>query len=162
MGSPGAAQTAPTEQDIASSCILDLDDASVCAVFSWLNAQELVTVALCCQRFSTVSRGNPLWLQLLSRDFGLALTSTTSAGAAAAVGLYKQLLEGSKTQHALPCRAVCTDGGCDAAADSTYWVSSLNSNPCTVHASAVPIRDCACMHACVLAPLRTDTYTATR
>lgn len=119
MGDP-----APVEEDIASSCILDLDDASLCAVFSWINAQELAAVAICCQRFRTASRGNPLWLQLLSRDFGLALSSTASAGAAAAVGLYKQLLQGSRKQRALPCRAVCTDGGCDAPDSSTYWVRS--------------------------------------
>lgn len=111
-------------EDIASSCILDLDDASLCAVFSWLNAQELAAVAICCQRFRTASWGNPLWLQLLSRDFGLSLSSTASAGAAAAVGLYKQLLQGSRKQRALLCRAVCTDGGCDAQdSSSTYWVS---------------------------------------
>lgn len=111
------------EQDASTRDFLDLDEASLCAVLSWLSASDLSTAALVCSALTRVSQTNLLWLQLVQRDFGILLSSTSEIQPAAARQLYRRLLEGSSRPRALACRAVCTDGGCDDPNHSTYWVS---------------------------------------
>jgi hypothetical protein len=105
--------------------IQELDDASLCAVFSCLTASELATAALVCASFRTASQSNPLWLQLVRQDFGIEVALTADIEPAAAAVLYRRLLGGSSRPRALPCRAVCTDGGCDEPNSSTFWVSAV-------------------------------------
>lgn len=104
--------------------MLELDDASLCAVLRCLTATELATVAQARSSLNTAARANLLWLQLIQQDFSLSLASTADAEPGAAKALYQRLLEGSSRPRALPCRAVCTDGGCDEPDSSKYWVSS--------------------------------------
>lgn len=101
--------------------LLDLDAASLCAIFSWLSAKQLATAALVCSTFREAAQSSTLWMQLLSDDFGVAVTAQHQLQPVAVAVLYKRLLHGSL--RALPCRAICTDGGCDDPSSSTYWVS---------------------------------------
>lgn len=111
----------PSPDDINSCTFQDLDDASLCAVFSWLSAKELATVALVCSSFRAAAKANLLWLHLIQQQFGILLSTTSTVEPAAAMSLYQQLLQGRP--RALPCRGVSTDGGCDEPDSSTYWVS---------------------------------------
>lgn len=124
-GSPGPdALMSCSDGDSSCRSVLDLDDASLCAVLGWLSAKELATAALACSTFRAAAKANLLWLQLIQQEFGILLSSTATVEPAAAMGLYQQLLKGSSKPRALPCRAVCTDGGCDDPDNSTYWVNS--------------------------------------
>ena len=111
--------------------ILDLDDASLCAVFSWLSARELATVSLVCTHFCSAARSNLLWLQLIQAQFGVALASQAHTQPSVVIALYQRLLRGSSRPQSLPCRAVATDGGCDELHSSTYWVSRFIATFCS-------------------------------
>jgi hypothetical protein len=114
----------PSPDDSYCCCtIQDLDDAAFSAVLSWLHATELATVALVCSGFNAAAKANLLWLQLVEQHFGIVVASTSTAEPAAAMRLYKQLLQGRP--RALPCRGLSTDGGCDDPDSTTYWVSGM-------------------------------------
>lgn len=117
--------------------LLDLDDASLTAVLSKLSARDLATAAAVHSTLRAAARANLLWLQLIAADFGVELVSstTTAASASGADGAaedaagratYQRLLHGGRNSalRALPCRAVATDGGCDEADGTTFWVSN--------------------------------------
>jgi hypothetical protein len=71
------------------------------------------------------AKANLLWLQLVKQHFGIIIYLTSSAEPAAAMRLYKRLLQGRP--RALPCRGISTDGGCDDP-ESTYWVSGMSQS----------------------------------
>lgn len=120
----GSAQDDASQSPEDPCRMLELDDASLCAVLRCLTATDLAAVAQARSSLNTAARANLLWLQLIQQDFGLSLGSTADAEPGTAKALYQRLLEGSSRPRALPCRAVCTDGGCDEPDSSKYWVSS--------------------------------------